>query len=37
VADPQARARDRARSLQIGLGGLAIGVVVAIVAALLPI
>jgi hypothetical protein len=37
VADPQARARDRARSLRIGLSSLAIGVVVAVVAALLPL
>ncbi len=37
VADPEARARDRARSIRIGVASLAIGVVVAIVAALLPI
>lgn len=37
VADPEARARDRARSARIGVGSLAIGAVVAIVAALLPI
>lgn len=37
VADPQARARDRAKSMRIGLGSLAIGVVVAVVAALLPV
>jgi len=37
VADTQARARDRAQSMRIGLGSLAIGVVVAVVAALLPL
>jgi len=37
VADPEARARDRAMSMRIGLGSLAIGVVVAVVAAFLPI
>ena len=37
VADPQARARDRAQSMRIGLGSVAIGVVVAVVAALLPL
>jgi hypothetical protein len=37
VADPQARARDRAMSVRIGLGSLAIGIVVATVAALLPL
>jgi hypothetical protein len=37
VADPHARARDRLKSLQIGLGGLAIGLAVGIGAALLPI
>lgn len=37
VADPEAKARDRARSIQIGLGSLAIGAAVAVVAALLPI
>jgi hypothetical protein len=37
VADPQARARDRAKSLRIGLSSLAIGVVVAVIAALLPL
>lgn len=36
VIDPQARARDRARSLQIGLASLAVGVVVAVVAVILP-
>jgi hypothetical protein len=37
VADPQAKKRDRARSMQIGIGSLAIGAAVAVVAALLPI
>jgi hypothetical protein len=37
VAAPEARARDRAKSIRIGVASLAIGVVVAIVAALLPI
>ncbi|MGD0018100.1 MAG: hypothetical protein ABSD62_02500 [Candidatus Limnocylindrales bacterium] len=37
VADPEARALDRAKSLRIGVGSLAIGAGVAIVAALLPI
>jgi hypothetical protein len=37
VADPQAKARDMARSVRIGVGSLAVGVVVAIVAALLPV
>lgn len=37
VADPQARSRDRRRSLQIGLGSLAIGLAVGIGAAILPI
>jgi hypothetical protein len=37
VADPLARARDRARSVQIGVAALAIGVVVAVVAVLLPV
>jgi hypothetical protein len=37
VADPRARARDRIRSLQIGLASLAIGLAVGIGAALLPI
>ncbi len=37
VDDPEARARDRVRSIQIGLASLAIGVVVAIVAVLLPL
>ncbi len=36
VTDPGARARDRAQSMRIGLGSVAIGVVVAVVAALLP-
>ncbi len=36
VADPLARARDQAQSMRIGLGSVAIGVVVAVVAALLP-
>ena len=37
VTDPHARARDRMRSLQIGLASLAIGLAVGIGAALLPI
>lgn len=37
VADPQARARDRRRSMEIGLASLAIGVAVALVAAFMPI
>jgi hypothetical protein len=37
VADPQARARDRRRSMEIGLASLAIGVAVAVVAAFMPI
>jgi hypothetical protein len=37
VGDPEARARDRARSVRIGVGSLVIGAAVAIVAALLPI
>jgi hypothetical protein len=37
VVDRQARARDRFRSLQIGLASLAIGVAVGVAAALLPI
>jgi hypothetical protein len=37
VADPEAKARDRARSMQIGIGSLAIGAAVAVLAALLPI
>ena len=37
VADADARARDRARARQIGLAGLAIGVVVAVVAVLPPL
>lgn len=37
VADPEARRRDRARSIQIGLGSLAVGVIVAVVLALLPL
>lgn len=37
VVDPTARARDRARSLQIGAASLAIGLAVAVVAALLPV
>jgi hypothetical protein len=37
VAEPQARARDLAKSIRIGVAALAIGAVVAIVAALLPI
>jgi hypothetical protein len=36
VADPLARARDQAQSMRIGLGSVAIGVVVAVLAALLP-
>jgi hypothetical protein len=37
VHDSAARSRDRMRSLQIGLGSLAIGLVVGVGAALLPI
>jgi hypothetical protein len=37
VDDSAARSRDRMRSLQIGLGSLAIGLVVGVGAALLPI
>jgi hypothetical protein len=36
VADEDARARDRARANRIGLASLAIGVVVGVVAALIP-
>jgi hypothetical protein len=36
VDDPDARARDRARSRQIGLASLAIGIAVGIAATLLP-
>jgi hypothetical protein len=37
VADPEARARDRRRSMEIGLASLAIGIAVGIVAAFTPI
>jgi hypothetical protein len=37
VVDPRARARDRFKSLQIGLASLAIGLAVGAVAALLPL
>ncbi len=37
VAEPEARARDLATSIRIGVAALAIGIVVAIMAALLPI
>jgi hypothetical protein len=37
VTDPEARARDRFRSMQIGLASLAIGLAVGIGAFLLPI
>lgn len=37
VADAAARSRDRMRSLQIGLGSLAVGLAVGVGAALLPI
>jgi hypothetical protein len=37
VEDPQARARDRMKSLQIGLASLGIGLAVGVVAALLPL
>jgi hypothetical protein len=37
VADREARARDRRRSLQIGLASAAVGVVVALVAFALPV
>ncbi len=36
VADPAARARDRARATQIGLASLVIGVAVAVVTVVLP-
>jgi hypothetical protein len=36
VSGPEARARDRARAIQIGLASLVIGVAVAVVAVLLP-
>jgi hypothetical protein len=36
IASPEDRARDRARATQIGLGSLAIGIAVALVAVLLP-
>jgi len=37
VADRQARARDRLKSLRIGLASLAIGLAVGVVAALMPV
>ncbi len=37
VEDAEARRRDRGRSIQIGLGSLAIGVVVGVLAAVLPL
>lgn len=37
VADADARARDRRRSLEIGLASLAIGVIVGVAATLLPV
>ena len=37
VADPIAKARDRARSMQIGVASVLIGVAVAVLAAALPI
>jgi hypothetical protein len=37
VADPEARARDRARAMQIGLGALAIGGAVGVAASALPV
>ena len=37
VEDAEARARDRARAIQIGLASLAIGVTVGVVAVLLPL
>ena len=37
ITDPEALARDRRRARQIGLMALAIGVVVAVIAVLLPI
>ncbi len=37
VADPEAKARDRARSRQIGFASIAIGVAVGVLAAVLPI
>lgn len=37
VVDPEARARDRSRAAQLALASLAIGIVVAVVAVLLPV
>jgi hypothetical protein len=37
VVDPEAKARDRARSRQIGFASIAIGVAVGVLAAVLPI
>lgn len=37
VGDPEARARDRRRSRQIGVASLGIGIVVGIIAVLLPL
>jgi hypothetical protein len=37
VADDDARSRDRRRSMEIGIASLAIGLVVAVIAVLLPI
>ncbi len=37
VTDTEARARDRARALQMTVGGVAIGVIVGVVAVLLPL
>ena len=37
IEDPQAQARDRRRSLEIGLASLAVGVVVGVAAVLLPL
>lgn len=37
VADPESRSRDRARSMQIGLASLAIGIVVAAILVFLPL
>ena len=37
VLDPVAKARDRRRSMEISLGALALGIAVALIAALLPV
>jgi hypothetical protein len=37
AVDPEARRRDRLRAIQIGLGAVAIGIVVGVLAAILPL